>query len=207
MIPQGLGAMLTMQLAGPIVDRRGPGNVVLAGIALITTGLGTFACGVARQADHQPTLLTGLAIMGMGMGCAMMPLSVAAVQALAPHQIARGSTLISVVHQVGGSIGTALMSVILTSQFNRSENIGAANKMALLQHNAARLGAPLDKSAVPKQAFTHHFTGDLLHDLSHAYTAVFALAVVLVASTLIPAWFLPRRPAGEFLTPADRPVG
>lgn len=203
MIPQGLGAMLTMQLAGPIVDRRGPGQVVLAGIALITAGLGTFAYGVARQADYQPTLLAGLAIMGLGMGCAMMPLSVAAVQALAPHQIARGSTLISVVHQVGGSIGTALMSVILTSQFNRSENIGAANKMALLQQNAAKLGVPLDKSAVPKQAFTHRFTGDLLHDLSHAYTAVFALAVVLVASTLIPAWFLPRRPAGEFLTPAE----
>ncbi|WP_407687197.1 DHA2 family efflux MFS transporter permease subunit [Mycobacterium sp. HUMS_1102779] len=202
MIPQGLGAMLTMQLAGPIVDRRGPGNVVLAGIALITTGLGTFACGVARQADYQPTLLTGLAIMGMGMGCAMMPLSVAAVQALAPHQIARGSTLISVLHQVGGSVGTALMSVILTSQFNRSENIGAANKMALLQQSAARLGVPLDKSAVPRQTFTHHFAGDLLHDLSHAYTAVFALAVVLVASTLIPAWFLPRQPAREFLTPA-----
>ncbi len=202
MIPQGLGAMLTMQLAGPIVDRRGPGKVVLVGIALITAGLGTFTYGVAGQSSYQPTLLTGLTIMGLGMGCVMMPLSVASVQALAPHQIARGSTLISVLHQVGGSIGTALMSVVLTSQFNRSENIGAANKMALLQRNAARLGVPPDKSAVPQRALTQHFAGDLLHDLSHAYTAVFALAVVLVASTLIPAWFLPRRPAGELLSPA-----
>ena len=73
---------------------------MLVGIALITAGLGTFAFGVARQADYLPTLLVGLAIMGLGMGCTMMPLSVASVQALAPHQIARGTTLMSVSHQV-----------------------------------------------------------------------------------------------------------
>jgi EmrB/QacA subfamily drug resistance transporter len=206
MIPQGLGAMLTMQLAGPFVDRRGPGKVVLAGIVLIIVGLGAFAFGVARQADYLPTLLAGLTIMGLGMGCTMMPLSVAAVQALAPHQIARGSTLLSVLNQVGGSIGTALMSVILTNQFNRSENISAANRLALLRQSAARLGVPIDKvdkSAIPKQAFAQNFVADVLHDLSHAYTAVFAVAVVLVASTLIPALFLPKKPAREVLTPAD----
>jgi len=126
---------------------------------------------------------------------------VASVQALAPHQIARGSTLISVLNQVGGSIGTALMSVLLTSQFNRSENIRAANKMASLRQDAARLGVPVDGSAIPEQTFTQHFAGDVLRDLSHAYTTVFALAVVLVALTLIPASFLPKTPAGEVLAP------
>jgi EmrB/QacA subfamily drug resistance transporter len=197
MIPQGLGAMLTMRLAGPFVDRRGPGKIVLVGIALITAGLGTFAFGVARQAQYLPTLLAGLAIMGMGMGCTMMPLSVASVQALSPHQIARGTTLISVSHQVGGSMGTALMSMILTNQFNRSENISAANKMALLQQNAAKLGVPVDKSAIPQQTLTPDFAGEVLHDLSHAYTAVFVIAVVLVVSTIIPASFLPKKPASQ----------
>ena len=197
MIPQGLGAMLTMRLAGPFVDRRGPGKIVLVGIALITAGLGTFAFGVARQAQYLPTLLVGLAIMGMGMGCTMMPLSVASVQALSPHQIARGTTLISVSHQVGGSMGTALMSMILTNQFNRSENISAANKMALLQQNAAKLGVPVDKSAIPQQTLTPDFAGEVLHDLSHAYTAVFVIAVVLVVSTIIPASFLPKKPASQ----------
>ena len=52
LIPQGLGAMLTMRLTGPLVDRQGPGKIVLVGIALITAGLGTFAFGVARQAEY-----------------------------------------------------------------------------------------------------------------------------------------------------------
>jgi len=195
MIPQGLGAMLTMRLTGPLVDRQGPGKIVLIGIALMTAGLGTFAFGVARQAHYMPTLLIALSIMGLGMGCTMMPLSVASVQALTPHQIARGTTLMSVSHQVGGSMGTALMSMILTNQFNRSENIAAAKALATLQQSAASRGVPLDPSAIPRQTLAPDFSDHLLHDLSHAYTAVFAVAVVLVVCTIIPASFLPKRPA------------
>jgi EmrB/QacA subfamily drug resistance transporter len=195
MIPQGLGAMLTMRLTGPLVDRQGPGKIVLVGIALITAGLGTFAFGVARQAAYLPALLAGLAIMGLGMGCTMMPLSVASVQALTPHQIARGTTHISVSHQVGGSMGTALMSMIVTNQFNRSENISAANKLAALQQKAATSGVPIDQSAIPRQSLAPGFLGNVLHDLSHAYTAVFVIAAVLVIFTIIPASFLPKQPA------------
>ena len=197
MIPQGLGAMLTMRLTGPLVDRRGPGHIVLVGIALITVGLGLFAFGVARQNAYVPTLLIGLSIMGLGMGCTMMPLSVASVQSLAPHQIARGTTLISVSQQVGGSLGTALMSMILTNQFNRSENITAAGKMAQLQQNAAKRGSPVDPSAIPRQTLAPNFSGNVLHDLSHAYTVVFVIAVLLVVSTVIPAAFLPKTPADQ----------
>ncbi|MEB4207777.1 DHA2 family efflux MFS transporter permease subunit [Mycobacterium sp. 94-17] len=197
LIPQGLGAMLTMRLTGPLVDRQGPGKIVLVGIALITAGLSAFAFAVATQAHYLPTLLVALAIMGLGMGCTMMPLSVASVQALAPHQIARGTTLMSVSHQVGGSIGTALMSMILTNQFNRSPNIVAANKLAALHQKAAVDAIPVDQSAIPAQALAPGFSGNVVHDLSHAYTAVFAIAVALVVCTLIPAWFLPKRPAAE----------
>jgi EmrB/QacA subfamily drug resistance transporter len=194
LIPQGLGAMLTMRLTGPLVDRQGPGKIVLVGIALIVAGLGTFAFGVARQAQYEPTLLVGLAIMGLGMGCTMMPLSVASVQALTEHQIARGTTLMSVSHQVGGSIGTALMSMVLTNQFNRSENITAANKLALLQQKAAS-GVPIDPSAIPRRSLAPDFSAGLLHDLSHAYTTVFVVALAVVALTIIPASFLPKKPA------------
>jgi MFS family permease len=174
---------------------------VLVGIALITVGLGAFAFGVARHAQYQPTLLVALAIMGLGMGCAMVPLSVASVQALAPHQIARGTTLMSVSNQVGGSMGTALMSVILTHQFNRSENITAANKLASLRQKAETSGVPVDQSAIPRQALAPNFSGNVLQDLSHAYTLVFVIACVLVVFTFIPASFLPKKPATQ--TAAD----
>ncbi|WP_445163424.1 DHA2 family efflux MFS transporter permease subunit [Mycobacterium sp. Dal123C01] len=197
MIPQGLGAMLTMRLTGPLVDRQGPGKIVLVGIALIMAGLGAFAFGVARHAGYFPTLLVALTIMGLGMGCTMMPLSVASVQALAPHQIARGTMLMSVSHQVGGSMGTALMAMILTDKFDRSENVVAANTLAALQQKAAISNVPVDPSQIPLQSLAPGFSANLLHDLSQAYTSVFVVAVVLVAFTIIPASFLPKKPASQ----------
>ncbi|OBK24340.1 MFS transporter [Mycobacterium asiaticum] len=194
LIPQGIGAMLTMPWAGMFMDRKGPGKCVLAGISLITVGLGIFTVAVARQSAYLPLPLVGLAILGMGMGCTMMPLSGAAVQALAPHEIARGSTLISVNLQVGGSIGTALMSMVLTSQFNRSETISAANQLARLKQDAAKRGTPVDPAAIPQRTLSPDFAASLSHDLSHSYTTVLTIAAAVVALTLIPAAFLPKEP-------------
>jgi MFS family permease len=186
--------MLTMQWSGRFMDKKGPGKSVLAGITLIAVGMGVFAFGVARQADYLPLLLVGLAIMGMGTGCTMMPLSGAAVQALAPHQIARGSTLISVNLQVGGSIGTALMSMVLTNQFNHSESISAANRLARIKQDAAQHGVGVDPSAIPQRTLDSDFAVNQLHDLSQAYTTILTIAVGLVVATLIPAAFLPKTP-------------
>ena len=94
-------------------------------------------------------------------------------------------------------MGTALMSMILTNQFNRSENIVAANKLAALQQQSAVSGVPVDQSAIPPQALGAGFLGNVVHDLSHAYTAVFVIAVALVVFTIIPASFLPKRPASQ----------
>jgi predicted MFS family arabinose efflux permease len=49
LVARGLGAMLTMPIAGRIMDKRGPGWVVLAGITLIAVGMATFAYGVSHQ--------------------------------------------------------------------------------------------------------------------------------------------------------------
>ena len=195
LIPQGLGAMLTMPIAGRIMDKRGPGWVVLVGISVIAVGMATIAIGVSQQAAYAPTLMVGLAVMGMGMGATMMPVSGAAVQALGPHQVARGSTLVNVNQQVAGSIGTALMSVILTSQFNRSQYVPAANQAAALRDEAARHGQPPDPTRLPPQVLAPDFMQRVVADLSHSYAVVFFVAVGFVLATLVPAAFLPKRPA------------
>jgi MFS transporter, DHA2 family, multidrug resistance protein len=203
LIPQGLGAMATMPIAGRIMDKRGPGWVVLVGITLIAAGMGTFAHAVWMHYDYLPVLLIGLAVMGMGMGCTMMPVSGSAVRGLAPNQVARGSTLLNVNQQVAGSIGTALMSVILTSRFNSSEYISAASKAASIKEEAAKHGVPPDPTKLPPQVLTPNFMQHVTNDLAHAYTVVFVVAVCLVLATWIPAAFLPKKPAP---TSSDEPA-
>lgn len=192
-IPMGVGAMLTLPLAGAVLDKHGPGKVVLVGIALVTAGTGIFAYGVASHAAYLPVLLAGLTIVGLGMGCTQMQVAAVAVQTLAPHQLARGSTLVNVNQQVGGSVAYALTSVILTNQFIRSENIVAAKKLAILQDNAAKSGVPVDPAAIPRRALSPDFAGSVLHDLTHAYAVVFVVIFVLTALSLIPALFLPKK--------------
>ncbi len=76
-------------LAMPIAGDDGPtgtGQIALVGIMLIAAGLGTFAFEVSRGLSGLPFYTTGLAIMGMGMGCSMIPVRGGSAN-LAPHQI------------------------------------------------------------------------------------------------------------------------
>jgi DHA2 family multidrug resistance protein len=197
MIPERFGALLTMPIAGWLMDRRGPDKIVLLGITLIGAGMAVFAYGLFTQATYLPVLLAGLVMMGMGLGCISTTLIAAAVQALAPHQVARGSALVHVNLHVATAISIAMMSVILTGQFDGSNNISAANKFEILRQEAARHGVSPDPAAIPRRALAPDFMSNVLHDLSHAYTAVFVVAVVLLALACIPAAFLPKHPVAD----------
>ncbi|MCW2773172.1 MAG: drug resistance transporter, EmrB/QacA subfamily, partial [Nocardioides sp.] len=111
--PQGIGAMITMPIAGVLADRIGPGKIVLVGITVIAVGMGMFT---QLDADTSYTyLMSALFIMGLGMGGTMMPIMSAALATLKAETIARGSTLMNIIQQVAASIGTALFSVLLTN--------------------------------------------------------------------------------------------
>ncbi|WP_024796101.1 DHA2 family efflux MFS transporter permease subunit [Tomitella biformata] len=178
--PQGLGAMLTMPLAGKLVDKIGPGKIVIVGLALIAVGMGSFS---QLSADTSYWILGGsLAVMGMGMGATMMPLMTAALATLTDHQIARGSTLMNIVQQTAGSIGTAVMSVVLTAQ--------------LASH---ALASPAIASQADEQAASmfNLSPAQMLEGLGQAadsFGVTFLLATALVLVALIPTFFLPRKP-------------
>jgi EmrB/QacA subfamily drug resistance transporter len=197
LIPRGLGAILAMPIAGRILDKCGPGWVVLAASTLIAIGLATFTYGVSHHSAYAPVLLIGLTLIGMGQGATFVPLFGSAVRGLAPHQVARASTLVHVNLQVGGSIGVALMSVILTSQFNRSPFIQAAGKVVALKQEATKHGLPPHPLPPPPQVLAPGFMDHMTSDLSHAYTVAFVVAVGFALMTLIPAVFLPKEPAAD----------
>jgi len=193
--PLGIGALLIVPIAGRFVDKRGPAPVVLTGITLTALGLGTFVYGVFVHAPYAPILLTGLIIAGFGVGCTMAPLAAAVMGSLRSDQVARGSTMLNVNLQVATSVGVALVSVIASSQFNRSAYVTAANKLTILQHAAVRRGVPLDPSAIPPQVHAPDFASTVLHDLSHAYAVVFAATVLVATMAYIPvALLLKKKP-------------
>ena len=122
--PQGIGAMLTMPLAGVLADRIGPGKVVLTGMTLVTIGMAMFT--QLTDTTSYTMLLGALFVMGLGMGGTMMPMMAAALATLTNHDIARGSTLTNIVQQVAASIGTALFSVLLTNNLKAAASPASA---------------------------------------------------------------------------------
>ena len=120
--PQGVGAMVTMPVAGVLADKIGPGKIVLVGIGIITIGMALFTqIGAATGYGY---LISALFVMGLGMGATMMPIMSAALATLSAHTIARGSTFLNITQQVAASIGTALFSVLLTNGLKGSRNLG-----------------------------------------------------------------------------------
>lgn len=199
--PQGVGAMLTMPLAGVLADRTGPGKVVMAGVVVITVGMAMFT-QVGADTGY-PYLLGALFVMGLGMGATMMPIMTAALATLTDHNIARGSTLLNIQQQVAASIGTALFSVILTNEFKESDAIGRATALAegadgsrdpsVLAQVAQQLGIdPATIEALFARAIV---------DMADSFATVFVVATILVACCLVPAFFLPRKPADKPVDP------
>ena len=173
--PQGLGAMLTMPVAGVLTDKIGPGKIVLVGIVTIVVGMAMFT-QVAVDTSY-PFLLGALFVMGLGMGGTMMPIMTSALQTLTNHEVARGSTLMNITQQVAASIGTALFSVLLTNGFNDSPAVGQLRA-------ATEAGQPPSDPSIVPQA---------LAGMADAFGSTFTVATVLVAACLVPALLLPRR--------------
>jgi EmrB/QacA subfamily drug resistance transporter len=173
--PQGIGAMVTMRIAGRVTDRIGPGKLALAGIGLIVVGFGVFI--FVGPATSYWLLGAALFVQGLGMGMTMMPIMSAAMATLRPTEIPDGSTLMNVVQQIAASIGTAVIGVILTNTIAEHPDAG----IAILHNNnpAATRGIP-----VPPGAFEH---------AANAFGSTFVVSAVLIALSLIPAYFLPRK--------------
>ncbi len=177
MAPQGIGAMLTMPIAGKLVDKIGPGKIVLSGIVVILIGMSVLTQVGADTSYY--VLIGGLFVMGLGMGATMMPTMTAALQTLVDHTIARGSTLMNIVQQVAASVGTAVMSVVLTNQLTGSKLAGAA----IASQSNPEIAAKLPPGAL-QQGFNQAASG---------FGLTFTVAFVVIAATLIPAFFLPRK--------------
>jgi MFS family permease len=106
--------MIVMPIAGQLTDRIGIGKIVLTGMVLIL-GATLALTQIAADTSYW-TLSIVLFVFGMGMGSTMMPIMSGAMQTLRKAAVARASTALNIIQQVGASIGTAVMTVILTHQ-------------------------------------------------------------------------------------------
>ncbi|MGZ5389880.1 MAG: DHA2 family efflux MFS transporter permease subunit [Aeromicrobium sp.] len=208
--PQGIGAMLTMPIAGALVDRIPVGRIVPVGLVLIIAGM--FPLTQIEADTSYGLIIAALFVMGLGMGATMMPLFTSALKTLTNHEVARGSTLLNISQQIASSVGVAVMSVILTNQLNDSPAVAGSKGLpglpdGLRQTYAAIASWTADgagliaKLGVPKAILDSGFA-----QAASAFATTFGVAWALIVLTLIPAFFLPRkREVSHLLDDESRP--
>jgi EmrB/QacA subfamily drug resistance transporter len=178
--PQGLGAMVTMPIAGRLADKIGVRRLVLPGLGLIIAGMVIFT---QIEADTSYLQIMGtLFLMGLGMGFTMMPIMTAAVQTLTHNQVPNGSTTLNIVQQTAGAIGASIMSVILAGLLATRFNV------------PTQQGQLVATIAIRDPRFPNHAQAPTIATEAFAHT--FTWAAILIALCLIPAMLLPwRKPA------------
>lgn len=201
--PQGLGAMIMMPIAGTLADRVPVGRTVPFGMALIALG---FLAFTQVGADTSYVFLcSALFVMGLGMGGTMMPIMTSALKSLSHQDVARGSTLTNIVQQIGGSVGAAVMSVILTTSLNKSTPIpGAVDPVSGKPITEAGLAIAMQQKPELAQVFPVE-PSVIERGLAFAadsFAVTFWVAFGLVLLTFVPVAFLPRKrtPVGQAVT-------
>jgi EmrB/QacA subfamily drug resistance transporter len=168
--PQGLGAAMTMPLSGRLTDRIGGGPVVLFGLAVMTAA----TVALTRLTAHTPFTVTSaiLIVRGIGLGCSMMPAMAAAYSTVSRAAVPRATTALNVLQRVGGSIGTALLAVVLEGRIRTAipHAVGLSGGAVKPIPEAIRL-----RIATP---------------LAHAFASTFWWAVALTAIAMLPAGLL-----------------
>jgi EmrB/QacA subfamily drug resistance transporter len=109
--PQGLGAALIMPLAGKLTDRIGGGPLALFGVTLCT--LATIPFALIGAHTSIVWLSVAMFVRGIGIGFGFMPTMAAAFASLERSELASATPQLNVLQRVGGSIGTAVLAVVL----------------------------------------------------------------------------------------------
>ncbi|HVX82286.1 MAG TPA: DHA2 family efflux MFS transporter permease subunit [Devosiaceae bacterium] len=121
MAPRGIATMAAMMIVGRLTGKVDARVMMLFGIGLMSYSL-YLMTGFDLQMDFWPVITTGM-IQGFGMGFIFVPLSTLAFATIAPSFRADGTSMFSLVRNMGQGVGISLVTAVLSNmlQVNHAE--------------------------------------------------------------------------------------
>jgi len=125
LIPSALASGVAMIITGKLINRVGPRILITAG-SIITAGV-MFSLATINPDTGSRDLFWPLVWRGLGSALMFLPLSIATLGSLPKHLVPAASGFYNLTRQLGGSLGIAL----LTTMLSRRES---AHRAALVEH-------------------------------------------------------------------------
>jgi EmrB/QacA subfamily drug resistance transporter len=162
--PQGIGAAMMLPISGRLTDRLGGGPLVVVGSLVAAAATLPFVFVTA----HTPYALLAAVLFarGIGLGLSVQPSAAAAYRLLRPSQVPRATALLNALRQIGGSIGTTLLAVVLQHE-----------AAAALSSVGSRSGGLLTPLPPAERA---GISGDLANAFGHTFMWAFGIALIAV---------------------------
>jgi len=124
-----LTAVVSSGVAQALVTRLGVKSVLTAGLAMVGGGLIYFT-QIAANGSYWQDLFPGFILLGIGLGFAFVPISIAALGGVTGKDAGLASGLINTSQQIGGALGLAILTTV-----------SATHTSSLLKNGTPKLSA------------------------------------------------------------------
>jgi len=146
--PRGIGSMIAMFAVARAINRIDNRLIIAIGLVLTAVSLWQMTL-FSLDMGMEPVIVSGL-VQGFGLGCTFVPLNTIALSNLPRPILTQGTALRSLMRNLGGSIGIAVLEALLTrnTQIVHSrlvEGLRPDNPMA----HTPYLAAPYSLTAAP----------------------------------------------------------
>jgi EmrB/QacA subfamily drug resistance transporter len=125
-----LTAVIASGAAQALVTRAGVKPVLTVGMLLLAGGLAYFT-QISVNGSYFGDLFIGFLLIGVGLGFAFVPVSIAALAGATGKEAGLASGLINTSQQIGGALGLALLTTVSTTRTNNLLGDGVPQPNAL----------------------------------------------------------------------------
>jgi MFS family permease len=194
-----MGAL--MPFAGRLGDKISPRTMGFIGFALL--GYFFFQYRTLTVETSNWGIIWPTIIRGFGIAMLIAPLTATAMNAVPKNQAGMASSMLNIIQQVGGSIGIAILSVVL--QHRTTYHLNVIGSQVSASSTAFREAAGRVMSRAHELGYTHLeslqvATGSVARHIAKsasvlAFQDSFLVGAIITFMTLILVFLLPSKPA------------
>jgi len=128
-LPFAVAIAAGVHVASHLIDHAGVRIPLAAGFVVTAAGM-VLLSGVGAEGSYLADLLPGMLVAGVGLGVIIVSVSVAVLTGAGHEESGMLSGLNTTGHEIGGSIGVAVLATIATSTFGGAAGPAAAAALA-----------------------------------------------------------------------------